>query len=114
MLSFVYNLIILFLGGKLVAAPIIAGLAIGAGVVVLGIGVIALPFYGSYKLHQHMKQRKNAKKHRKMVADWHQKLSDMRNMGMLFTAQGTDFDCSSLSSTFLITTHHVYGYYYHY
>ena len=41
--------------------PILATLAVGAGVVVAGAGVVALPVYGSYKLHKYLQRKKALK-----------------------------------------------------
>ena len=38
------------LSGVLLAAPIVVGLVAGAGCAVIGVGVIAAPVYGSYRL----------------------------------------------------------------
>jgi len=47
------------LGGKLLVAPVVGSLALVAGVVVLGLGCIALPVYGTYRLVKFAKKRKN-------------------------------------------------------
>lgn len=45
----------------MLAAPLLGGLAIGAGAVVAGLGLVALPFYGGYRLHKKLRRRKNMK-----------------------------------------------------
>ena len=44
--------------------PILATLAVGAGAVVAGAGVVALPVYGSYRLHKHLKRKRALKQKR--------------------------------------------------
>lgn len=46
------------------AAPILGGLALGAGAVVAGIGLVVLPFYGGYKLHKKLQHTRQMKRHR--------------------------------------------------
>lgn len=63
-------LIRVYLGGKLLAAPIVGGLALGAGAVALGLGLVVLPFYGGYKLHKLVKQRRMEKEDKTMERRW--------------------------------------------
>ncbi|XP_077990328.1 E3 ubiquitin-protein ligase RNF217-like [Glandiceps talaboti] len=58
------------LGGKILAAPVLATLAVGAGGLLIAVGTVALPVYGSYKLHKKIQRHKKEKKVRK----WRKKL----------------------------------------
>ena len=42
----------------MLSLPVVATLAVGAGAVVAGAGVVALPVYGSYRLHKHIQRNK--------------------------------------------------------
>ncbi|XP_013397941.1 uncharacterized protein LOC106164543 [Lingula anatina] len=66
-------------GGKLLAAPLLAGLAIGAGGVLLGIGAIALPFYASYKLHKFISHKKMLKRQRRRQEEIKRRMQQMRD-----------------------------------
>ena len=46
------------LSGKIVAAPLVASLALVAGLGILVFGCVALPIYGSYRLAKHVKNVK--------------------------------------------------------
>ena len=48
------------LSGQVMVVPFVAGLAVGAGCVLLGVGIVAAPFYGSYLLIK--RQRAKTKK----------------------------------------------------
>ncbi|XP_066268228.1 E3 ubiquitin-protein ligase RNF217-like [Branchiostoma lanceolatum] len=53
------------LGGQLVAAPVLAGLAVGAGSLLVGVGTFILPVYGSYRLIKKYKAVQAQKKRRR-------------------------------------------------
>ncbi len=62
-------------------APIVGGLAMAAGVLVLGFGAIALPFYGGYKIRQKLEDRKHRIRHQQAAAEWRAKLEAIRKKG---------------------------------
>ncbi|XP_019632791.1 PREDICTED: E3 ubiquitin-protein ligase RNF19B-like [Branchiostoma belcheri] len=53
------------LGGQLVAAPVLAGLAVGAGSLLVGVGTFVLPVYGGYRLFKKYKAVRAQKKRRR-------------------------------------------------
>ncbi|XP_078584924.1 E3 ubiquitin-protein ligase RNF19A-like [Branchiostoma floridae x Branchiostoma japonicum] len=53
------------LGGQLVAAPVLAGLAVGAGSLLVGVGTFVLPVYGGYRLFKKYKAVQAQKKRRR-------------------------------------------------
>lgn len=66
-------------GGKLLVAPVVAGLAVGGAALFVGFGTIAAPFYGGYKLHKRLKLRKQQERRRRAE----QELRFPRNMYVL-------------------------------
>ena len=72
-------------GGKLLAVPALGALALGAGALVAGVGLLVLPFYGSYKLHQKLQRRKRAARQRRARQDTWRKLEDMQRRGTFWT-----------------------------
>ena len=63
------------------AAPVIGGLALGAGAILLGVGAIVLPFYGGYKLHTRIKRAKEAKRNLCYRLEWMKRIEEMRQKG---------------------------------
>lgn len=47
--------------GQMMLIPVVAGLVAGVGCVVVGVGVVAAPFYGSYILIKRQKTKPNRK-----------------------------------------------------
>ena len=69
-------------GGKLLAAPVLGGLALGAGACILGVGLLVLPFYGSYRLHRKIQRQKRMKRQRKLREEMWKKLMENLKRGM--------------------------------
>ena len=49
--------------GQVILTPVVAGLAAGVGCVVIGVGIVAAPFYGSYRLLNKKSYRKKGEKY---------------------------------------------------
>lgn len=49
--------------GQVILSPVVAGLAAGVGCVVIGVGIVAAPFYGSYRLLNKKSYRKKGGKY---------------------------------------------------
>lgn len=47
-------------GGKLLGMMALSGFVVAAGAFLLGVGVIALPTWGAYKLHKRLKERRRS------------------------------------------------------
>ena len=69
------------------AAPVLGGLALGVGAIIASVGLVVLPFYGSYKLHQKLQQRKQAKRRRQICEDLRRQMQGRQGAFRLNTSQ---------------------------
>lgn len=49
--------------GQVILTPLVAGLAAGVGCVVIGVGIVVAPFYGSYRLINKNSYKKKGEKY---------------------------------------------------
>ena len=69
-------------GGKLLVAPVVGGLALAGGAALLGISVLALPFYAGYKIHKQIEMEKRRKRRRQAAQEWRAKVEAIRKKGL--------------------------------
>ena len=62
-------------------APVVGGLALAGGAALLGISVLALPFYAVYKIHKQIEMEKRRKRRRQAAREWRAKVEAIRKKG---------------------------------
>ena len=76
------NILLFFsLGGKLLVAPVVGGLALAGGAALLGVSVLALPIYAGYKIHKQIEMEKRRKRRRQAAREWRAKVEAIRKKG---------------------------------
>lgn len=62
-------------------APVVGGLALAGGAALLGISVLALPFYAGYKIHKQIGMEKRRQRRRQAAREWRAKVEAIRKKG---------------------------------